>query len=121
DGVLAGRLPEFPVGRRERRARTGGLLLKGGLLRLRQERVRLAELELGQVPERTEILRPQLRVLGPGGDRLVDPTLVLERSGEILASSGVERVLHHLGLSLRDGGRRAAAPSERITDQRAEI
>jgi len=37
-----------------------------------------AELELAEMPEGCDVLRPQAHVLGPGGDRLVDLAVLLE-------------------------------------------
>ena len=71
--------------------------------------------------ECVHVLRAELAVLRPGGDRLAYAPLLLERTRQILAGDGIQRMLAHLALRLRDGRAGTAAPSEGVANQLAEV
>ena len=122
DRVLAQRLPELVRGGgQERGAHAGVLLRESRELSFAEVAVGLPELELAQVPKGHDVLGLHGRVLPPGSDRLVDATLLLQRSCELLAGRGVERALVDPLLRLRDRRAGAAVVAERVADELAEV
>src|SRR5262249_62292674 len=71
------RLAELARGRAELIAGGRLRLLERGELSGLEGGVRLAQLEVAEVAERDDVLRPQLAVLAPACDRLVGAALVL--------------------------------------------
>src|SRR6476646_7226376 len=90
--------PPVGVARHSRLAEGVRGLGERGELRLAEEAVCLSELELAEMPERCNVLRPQAHVLGPGGDRLVDLAVLLEGVRELAPRDRAERALLNLFL-----------------------
>mgnify|MGYP003694337131 CR=1 FL=1 len=75
------------------------------------------------MPEGRDVLRSQARVLGPGGDRLIDAAVLLERVCELACA---RRALNGRSLNLLSGRLRPSVPdpplvAERIAHELAEV
>src|SRR5690348_7239481 len=117
--VGAQRLAELAIGT-ELAPRACLRLLERRSLGHLEGRVRLPELEVAEMTKRDDVLRPELPVLEPRGDRVVGLALCLVGLRKLLAIKGVEGALGEL--LLRRGDRRARRPApERVAHQLAQV